>query len=188
MTRSTRLGAAVAATLVLVTTAALAHGPTPSKTAFVEAFATGPIARPAESKAVATKDRKAASKRDTRKFEPLVARYADTYDVPLQLAHAIIRIESNYRPDALGASGEIGLMQIKPATARLMGYRGTTEGLFDPATNIKYGMKYLGKARELGDKSTCGTVLKYNAGHGAKRMNPISAAYCAKVMQQMRDS
>ena len=37
-------------------------------------------------------------------------------------------------------------MQIKPATARMMGYSGSTNGLFDPETNIKFGMKYLAKA------------------------------------------
>jgi soluble lytic murein transglycosylase-like protein len=29
--------------------------------------------------------------------------------------------------------------------------------------------------------TTCGTILRYNAGHGAKRMNPISARYCRRV-------
>lgn len=122
---------------------------------------------------------------DRKKFDALVSRYAISNNVPVQLAHAIIRIESNYRPNARGAAGEIGLMQIKPATARLMGYKGSAKGLFDPETNIKWGMKYLGKARKLGGKTTCGTILRYNAGHGAKRMNPVSAAYCAKVKRKM---
>ena len=38
-------------------------------------------------------------------------------------------------------------MQIKPATAKMMGYSGSKKGLFDPETNIKFGMKYLGKAQ-----------------------------------------
>jgi len=42
-------------------------------------------------------------------------------------------------------------------------------------------MKYLGKAYKLGGGTTCGAILKYNAGHGAKRMNRISANYCRKV-------
>ena len=41
-------------------------------------------------------------------------------------------------------------MQIKPATARMMGYTGSVTGLFNPETNIKYGMKYLGMAQQLG--------------------------------------
>ena len=76
-------------------------------------------------------------------------------------------------------------MQIKPATARMMGYTGSVKGLFQPETNIKYGMKYLAKAHELGGGTTCGTILKYNAGHAARRMNPVSSAYCTKVKQQL---
>ncbi len=93
----------------------------------------------------------------------------------------MISVESRYRANARGSAGEIGLMQIKPATARMMGYSGGSRGLFDPETNIKFGMKYLGMAHQLAGGSTCGTILRYNAGHGARRMNPISAAYCSKV-------
>ncbi|MBS9720931.1 transglycosylase SLT domain-containing protein [Tianweitania sp. BSSL-BM11] len=120
-----------------------------------------------------------------RKFSTIVSRYASAYGVPVSLAHAVISVESNYRQDARGSAGEIGLMQIKPATARMLGYTGSTKGLYDPDTNIKYGMKYLAKAHDLGGGTTCGTILKYNAGHAAKRMNPISAAYCAKVKRKL---
>ncbi|AGB45774.1 soluble lytic murein transglycosylase-like protein [Mesorhizobium australicum WSM2073] len=118
-------------------------------------------------------------------YSAIVGRYAATYGVPVSLAQAVIKIESNYRPNMVGGAGEIGLMQIKPATARMMGYSGSAKGLFDPDTNIKYGMKYLAMARDLGGGTTCGTILKYNAGHGATRMNPVSAAYCSKVKVQL---
>ncbi|MBZ9883942.1 transglycosylase SLT domain-containing protein [Mesorhizobium sp. CA10] len=118
-------------------------------------------------------------------YSSIIARYAASYGVPVSLASAVIKIESNYRPNLVGSAGEIGLMQIKPATARMMGYTGSAKGLFDPDTNIKYGMKYLAMAQGLGGGTTCGTILKYNAGHGATRMNPISAAYCSKVKVQM---
>ncbi|MBS3649172.1 transglycosylase SLT domain-containing protein [Pseudaminobacter sp. 19-2017] len=127
-------------------------------------------------------------KASTRPYGTVVARYAAEYGVPLTLAHAVITVESNYRPNVRGAAGEIGLMQIKPATARYMGYSGSAKGLFDPETNIKYGMMYLAKAHKLGGGSTCGTILKYNAGHGAKRMNPISKAYCGKVQRIMTNN
>ncbi|RWD58099.1 MULTISPECIES: transglycosylase SLT domain-containing protein [unclassified Mesorhizobium] len=118
-------------------------------------------------------------------YSAIIARYAASYGVPVSLAKAVIKIESNYRPNMVGSAGEIGLMQIKPATARMMGYTGSAKGLFDPDTNIKYGMKYLAMAQGLGGGTTCGTILKYNAGHGARRMNPVSAAYCSKVKVQM---
>ena len=121
-------------------------------------------------------------------YKAIVKRYAMLNGVPISLAHAVVAIESNYKPHSRGKAGEVGLMQIKPATARLMGYSGSIAGLFDPETNIKYGMKYLAKARRLGGGTTCGTILKYNAGHAAKRMNPISRNYCYKVKRHIEKS
>ncbi len=118
-------------------------------------------------------------------YDAIIARHAQKQGVPVALAHAVVRVESNYRANVRGSAGEIGLMQIKPATARMMGYSGSAKGLYDPETNIRFGMKYLAKAHQLGGGDTCGTILRYNAGHGAKRMNKISAAYCAKVKRHM---
>ncbi len=114
-------------------------------------------------------------------YEELIEKYAGEYDVPAELALAVVQIESSFRPTVKGSAGEIGLMQVKPATARLMGYKGEAYGLYDPETNIRYGMKYLAGAHDLGDGKICRTILKYNAGHGAKRMNPVSQRYCNKV-------
>jgi soluble lytic murein transglycosylase-like protein len=138
-----------------------------------------------QTASIGPKGSKVAAKGTDPRFGKLVAQYAASYGVPESLAHAVIRVESNYRANARGSAGEIGLMQIKPATARMMGYSGGSKGLFDPETNIKYGMKYLAMAQGLGGGTTCGTILKYNAGHGAKRMNPVSSAYCSKVKIQM---
>lgn len=118
-------------------------------------------------------------------YSDIIARYASSYGVPLSLAHAVVRHESNYRPNVVGKAGEIGLMQIKLGTARGLGYTGSAKGLYDPSTNVQYGMKYLAQAHKLGGGSTCGTILKYNAGHGAKRMNPTSAKYCNNVKKFM---
>lgn len=122
------------------------------------------------------------SSQEINPYGLLIGKYAQQFGVPVGLARAVVKIESNYNPKARGSAGEIGLMQIKPATARMMGYRGSNKGLFDPEVNIRFGMKYLAAAHELGGGETCQTILKYNAGHGAKRMNPISKRYCGKVM------
>jgi Soluble lytic murein transglycosylase and related regulatory proteins (some contain LysM/invasin domains) len=114
-------------------------------------------------------------------YTKLITQYAELYGVPVGIAHAVVQVESNFRPTVKGSAGEIGLMQIKPATARQMGYEGPDHGLFDPETNIRYGMKYLAGAHDRGDGKVCGTILKYNAGHAAKKMNPVSKRYCAKV-------
>jgi soluble lytic murein transglycosylase-like protein len=116
-------------------------------------------------------------------YREIIARYAMAYGVPIPLAHAVVEVESNYKPNVRGRAGEVGLMQIKPATARGMGFRGNVAALFVPETNIRFGMKYLAEAHKLGGGTTCRTILKYNAGHAARRMNPVSQAYCGKVMR-----
>lgn len=126
-----------------------------------------------------SKDKKAVSPGD--RYGNLIAKHAKENGVPLHLAKAVVQVESNFRANATGAAGEIGLMQIKLSTARMMGYRGSKKALYNPETNLSWGMKYLGEAHRLSGGTTCGTILKYNAGHGAKRMNKISSRYCGKV-------
>ncbi|MDA8870777.1 transglycosylase SLT domain-containing protein [Rhizobiaceae bacterium] len=122
------------------------------------------------------------------RYAALIRKHAKAHGVPVKLAMAVVQVESMYRADAKGAAGEVGLMQILPRTARYIGYQGAMKDLYNPDTNIRYGMKYLGKAHKLGGGSTCGTILKYNAGHGAKKMNSVSRNYCNKVTAILRQS
>jgi len=118
-------------------------------------------------------------------YAQIISRHAQRLGVPEALAHAVIQVESNYRANARGQAGEIGLMQIKPATARGIGFSGNAQALYDPETNIRYGMKYLARAQQLAGGDLCGTILRYNAGHGATRMNRISSNYCNRVQRIM---
>src|SRR5450432_2321401 len=79
-------------------------------------------------------------------YEKLVATHAKTNLVPEALVHRVIVRESKYKADLIGRGGTIGLMQIKLATARGVGYKGDAEGLRDPDTNLAYGVKYLAGA------------------------------------------
>lgn len=122
------------------------------------------------------------------KFARMIHTAAKKHGVPLKIAKAVVEVESNFNPKARGAAGEVGLMQIKPATARGMGYRGSTKALYRPETNLEWGMKYLAGAHKRANGDVCGTILRYNAGHYAKRMNPISARYCKKVKRILASS
>lgn len=126
--------------------------------------------------------------RKNARLRQMIATHAKANGIPVKLADAVVSVESRYNPRARGKAGEVGLMQIKPATARGMGYKGSVKALFDPDTNLRWGMKYLGKAHELGGGSICRTILKYNAGHFAKRMNKTSSQYCNKVKRLMAKS
>jgi soluble lytic murein transglycosylase-like protein len=116
-------------------------------------------------------------------YAAIIARHARENGVPVALASAVVQIESKFNPRVTGRAGEIGLMQIKLQSARAMGYTGSRAGLYDPETNIKFGMKYLGVAHDLGGGTTCGTILKYNGGHYAKRMQSGTRKYCGRVQQ-----
>jgi soluble lytic murein transglycosylase-like protein len=79
-------------------------------------------------------------------WDKQIAAHARANLVPEALVHRVIVRESKYNPDLVGHGGTIGLMQLKLATARGVGYAGDADGLRDPETNLKYGIKYLAGA------------------------------------------
>ncbi len=92
-----------------------------------------------------------------------------------------MRTESGYRAGARGAAGEIGLMQVMPPTARLLGFTGTLEELADPETNITLGVRYLAEAWRLAKGDICTAAMKYRAGHNETRFSVLSVRYCERV-------
>ena len=62
-----------------------------------------------------------------------------------------------------------------------MGFIGQDEALYNPDTNIRWGVAYLAAAYKLAGGNLCQTVLKYNAGHDANRMTTAASAYCSRV-------
>jgi soluble lytic murein transglycosylase-like protein len=83
----------------------------------------------------------------------------------------VIVRESRYRPGLVGRGGAIGMMQIKLATARGLGYTGTAEGLRDPETNLTYAVKYLAGAYRAANGDQNRAVHYYAGGYyyAAKR-------------------
>ena len=122
---------------------------------------------------------------DREALTRIVDRHAAWHSLPTDLARAVVQVESSWNPMTTGAAGEVGLMQIKPDTARYLGYRGSREHLYEPDTNVRWGMKYLAGAWKLADGDICQTVLRYQAGHGATAMTGAASAYCARVRSFM---
>jgi len=85
--------------------------------------------------------------------------------VPEALVHRVIVRESRYQPGLLGRGGTIGLMQIKLATARSLGYTGDAAGLRDPNTNLTYAVKYLAGAYRAANGDHNRAVHYYAAGY-----------------------
>ena len=69
----------------------------------------------------------------------LVERSARAHQVDPLLVHSVIQTESNYNPYAVSNKGAEGLMQLMPATSRMLGVANS----FDPVENIEAGVKYL---------------------------------------------
>lgn len=124
--------------------------------------------------------------RDRAGLRALVQSEAIARDLPPEIAHAVVSVESGYRIRAVGDVGEIGLMQVRPSTARMLGFAGTARELFEPEINIRYGVEYLSGAWRLGGQDICTTVMKYRAGHGETRFSHRSVAYCARVREILR--
>jgi hypothetical protein len=101
------------------------------------------------------------------------------------LVDAVMKVESDYRADTIGAAGEIGLMQVRPSTARLLGFMGSVRELADPAINIRLGVTYLAKAWRLAQGDLCRALMKYRAGHGEGQMTPLSVEYCRRVREYL---
>src|SRR5260221_5629838 len=98
-------------------------------------------------------------------YEKMVAVHARENQVPEALVHRVIVRESKYPPDLIGRGGTIGLMQIKLATARGLGYQGDAEGLRDPETNLTYGIKYLAGAYRAAESNHDRAVHLYASGY-----------------------
>ena len=107
--------------------------------------------------------------------------------VPVSLALAIAKVESNFRDGVLGRAGERGVMQIMPATAR--GEFGISAArLWDGRLNVKLGIRYLerlytqyGERWDLALSHYNGGTLK---GRGANAIaHSYTRRYVASVMR-----
>ena len=67
---------------------------------------------------------------------------AISHDVNPQIALGLIDVESTFKPTAQ-KDGNYGLMQIRMATAKAMGFKGSFNDLLIPENNLEYGMRYL---------------------------------------------
>jgi soluble lytic murein transglycosylase-like protein len=122
---------------------------------------------------------------DTGAYGAIVEREALAFGVPPELADAVMAVESSYNPATVGASGEIGLMQLMPGTAAMLGFTGTLPELAVPETNIHYGVMYLAAAWQLAGQDICTATMKYRAGHGETRFSYLSVEYCIRVRARL---
>lgn len=93
-----------------------------------------------------------------------IARHAKAHNIPESLVHAVVRRESNYNPAARNGP-YWGLMQIRYATARGLGYQGTPAGLLDADANLTYGVAYLANAFKVAGGDARRAIRLYAHGY-----------------------
>lgn len=99
------------------------------------------------------------------------------------LVKAMIAVESSFNPKAYRLEAKIndasrGLMQILLRTARGVGFTGQPDELFDPKTNITYGVKFLSSLVRSKKGDMLAAISAYNNGNGkrAKVTTPVCLA------------
>lgn len=82
---------------------------------------------------------------------------------------SIIKTESTFNPNARGTSGEIGLMQVRPETAKWIANKFSLDwkgegALYDPVYNVKIGVRYFSLLRSKFGKTAFYYIPAYNMG------------------------
>ena len=109
---------------------------------------------------------------------------SERFNIEDSLIRAIIKVESDFNPNAVSSAGAQGLMQLMPDTANLM----NVQNVFDPQENIIAGTKYLFLLLEKFDNNIKFALAAYNAGEKAVRENngipdyPETIDYIKKVL------
>lgn len=118
-------------------------------------------------------------------YRALIEREVRHTSLPADVAEAVMGVESGYNPAVIGADGEIGLMQVMPPTARMLGFTGSMAEFAAPEINIKYGVMYLAQAWAKAGGDLCTALMKYRAGHGETRFSQLSVDYCVRARARL---
>jgi soluble lytic murein transglycosylase-like protein len=98
-------------------------------------------------------------------FGELIYKEAKKNDLAPELVAAVVKTESQFKPNARSPRNAQGLMQLVPRTGRWMG----AKNLMNPVENVRAGTKYLKYLEERFDGDETKMIAAYNAGEGNVR-------------------
>ena len=143
-----------------------------------------PEAPLAEPRAAAPRPQRVIS---ARSIAAHVKAAAARYGLPESLVAAVVSVESEFNPRAVSRRGALGLMQLMPSTAALLGVRDA----FDPEQNVDGGARYLRDLMDRFDNDVSLALAAYNAGaqpvirYGGVPPYPETRAFVARVLARV---
>lgn len=96
-------------------------------------------------------------------LDAAIEKAAAAHNVDPNLVRAVVKVESNFNPNAVSRKGAMGLMQLMPQTARQL----KVTNPFDPEQNVDAGVRHLKQLMESYGGDVKLSLAAYNAGQGS---------------------